>query len=63
MSDLIEPEELSRARVEERIMEFQLQLKRMSRRRIELNYELSKVSENEAATAKAMAELEANLKK
>lgn len=62
MSDIKEPIELSRARTEERLMQFQLSMKQMMRRRLELQYELEKISENEVATLKEIAKLEATLK-
>ncbi len=62
MSDIKEPEELGRARLEERLFEIQLSLKKMARRRLEVNYELDKIKENEDALLKAKAEVEANLR-
>lgn len=62
MSDIKEPKELGIARMEEKLFEFQLSMKRMARRRCELKYEIDKISENEAATLKAMADIEKNLK-
>ena len=61
MSDIKEPRELGLARLEEKLFEHQLNMKRMARRRCELKYEMDKLSENEAATLKAMAEIEKNL--
>jgi hypothetical protein len=63
MSDIKEPSELGKARIEEKLFEMQLSMKRMARRRLELSYELSKLEENEAGTRKVIAELEASLKK
>ena len=62
MSDIKEPVELGRARSEEKLFEFQLSMKRMARRRLELQYEMDKISENEEATRKEMAKIEASLK-
>jgi len=62
MSDIKEPIELAKARMEEKLFEFHLSLKRLARRRYELQYEMDKLAENEAATRKAMAEIEANLR-
>ena len=62
MSDIQEPIGLARARMEEKLSEFQLSLKRLTRRRFELQYEMDKLAENETATRAAMAAIEANLK-
>lgn len=62
MSDIKEPEELGRARLEEKLFEIQLSLKKMARRRLEVNYELKKIEENEELLLKAKAEVEQNLK-
>ena len=62
MSDLKEPDELGKARIEEKLFEMKLSMKRMARRRLELNYELEKLDENEIGTKKVIAELEATLK-
>ena len=62
MSDIQEPAGLAKARMEEKLSEFQLSLKRLARRRFELQYEMDKIKENEEATRVAMAAIEANLK-
>ena len=62
MSDIREPAELGAARLDEKLFEFKLSLKRMARRRFELQYEMDKIAENEEATKKAIAEVEVNLK-
>ena len=62
MSDIQEPIGLAKARMEEKLSEFQLSLKRLARRRFELQYEIAKLEENEEATRTAMAAIEVNLK-
>ena len=62
MSDIKESKELGVAKMEEKLFEFKLNLKRMARRRAEVQYELEKIAENEAATNKLIAEIEVNLK-
>ena len=61
MKDGQEPAELFKLKQEEKLMEMQLSLKRMARRRVELNFELEKLSENEAATLKVISEIQATL--
>ena len=62
MSDIKEPTELGYARQEEKLFEFKLSMKKMARRKLELQYEMDKICENEVATQKEMAKLEEILK-
>ena len=58
MADIREPNSLGVARLEEKISEMQLSLVRSKRRRLEMDYELTKLTENEGATLKAIAEMQ-----
>ena len=62
MSDIQEPNALAIAKMEEKLFEYHLSLKRIARRRIELQYEIDKLDENVTATKAAMSEIEKNLK-
>jgi len=62
MSDIKENMNLHNARMEEKLWEFKLSLKRMARRRFELQDEMDKITDNEVATQKEIATIEANLK-
>jgi hypothetical protein len=62
MSDIKEPVGLAKARTEEKLFEFQLSLRRLARKKLELQYEMDKITENEVATLKEIAQIEATLK-
>ena len=62
MSDIREPNNIGRARLEERLFEMELNLKRSKRRKLEIQWEIKKLEENEVATVKSMEALKEQIK-